>query len=448
MDLVTLIPSAGNLVFTIAAFVLALSIIVTVHEYGHYIVGRWTGIKAEVFSLGFGPVLVSRIDRHGTKWQIAALPLGGFVRFMGDASATSARPSPDVARMDQDTRRHTMHGAPLWARTATVAAGPLFNFALAILVFAALSLARGVAVDPPTVGALVALPPDAVEQGGLAPGDTILALNGVPTPDHVSLLRAVETLPVDAPPVYTVRRDGAERDVPGPFPFPPIVSSVQPRTAAADAGLRPGDVVVAIAGEPVRTFRELQARVAENGGQPVAIRIWRAGETLEFSLTPKSMDLPLTDGSFETRWIIGMNGGLAFESATRMPGPVEALSYGVDQLGYILQSSLSALYHMLTGAISSCNLSGPIGIAETSGAAASQGLETFIWFIAMLSAAVGLLNLFPIPVLDGGHLVFYLYEGITGRPPSDRAMRFLTAVGLAMLLGLMAFALTNDLVCP
>jgi len=448
LDLLSLIPSAGNFVFTVGAFVLALSIIVTVHEYGHYIVGRWSGIKAEVFSIGFGPVLVSRTDRHGTQWQIAALPLGGYVRFMGDASASSARPSPEVAGMDQDTRRHTMHGAPLWARTATVAAGPLFNFALAILVFAALSLVRGVALEPPTVGSLADLPQGMAERSALAPGDTILALNGMPTPDYTRFYEVVATLPTDAAPVYTVRRDGVERDVTGPYPFPPIVGTVQPRTAAAEAGLRPGDVVLAIQGEPINAFRQLQARVAETGGQPVTVSIWRAGETMEFDLTPKSMDLPMSDGSFQTRWLIGMTGALAFESATRMPGPVEALGEGVGQLGFILQSSLSALYHMVTGAISSCNLSGPIGIAESSGAAASQGLETFIWFIAVLSAAVGLLNLFPIPVLDGGHLVFYLYEGITGRPPSDRAMRFLTAVGLAMLLGLMAFALTNDLVCP
>ncbi|TCO69776.1 RIP metalloprotease RseP [Rhodovulum euryhalinum] len=448
MDLVSLIPSAGNFAFTIIAFVVALSIIVTVHEYGHYIVGRWSGIKADVFSLGFGPVLASRTDRHGTQWQIAALPLGGYVRFLGDASASSAKASPDVAGMDAETRRHTMHGAPLWARTATVAAGPLFNFALAILVFAALSLIRGVAVEPPTVADLADLPPAAVAGAELAPGDTILALNGTPTPDYAAFYTVVETLPMDAPPVYTVRRDGAEREVTGPYPFPPIVASVQPQTAASDAGMRPGDVILALDGTPISAFRELQQRVAASAGAPIDVTVWRAGETLNFNLTPKSMDLPMPDGSFETRWLIGMTGGLAFESATRVPGPVEALEYGVDQLGFILQSSLSSLYHMVTGAISSCNLSGPIGIAESSGAAASQGLETFIWFIAMLSAAVGLLNLFPIPVLDGGHLVFYLYEGITGRPPSDRAMRFLTAAGLALLIGLMSFALTNDIFCP
>ncbi|SIO18636.1 regulator of sigma E protease [Rhodovulum sp. ES.010] len=448
MDFASLIPTFGNVVFTVGAFIVALSIIVTVHEYGHYIVGRWSGIKAEVFSLGFGPVLAARTDKHGTQWQIAALPLGGYVRFMGDANAASAKAAPEVEGMDAQTLRQTMHGAPLWARTATVAAGPLFNFALAILVFAALALWRGVAVEPPTVAELVDLPPAAMERAELAPGDTIVALNGTPTPDFARFYDAVAEMTPGEPTVYTVRRDRRETEVAGPYPFPPVVDAVQPQSAASEVGLQAGDVVVAVEEAPIRSFRELQDRVAATEGAPLTLEVWRGGETLSFELAPRSMDIPLADGGFETRWLIGMTGGLAFEAAQRTPGPGEALAEGVDQLGFILQSSLSGLYHMVTGQISSCNLSGPIGIAESSGAAASQGLENFIWFIALLSAAVGLLNLFPIPVLDGGHLVFYLYEGITGRPPSDAAMRFLMAVGFALLIAIMAFALTNDIVCP
>lgn len=448
MDIVSLFPSFGGLAFTIAAFVLALSVIVTVHEYGHYIVGRWSGIHAEVFSLGFGPVLISRVDSRGTRWQIAALPLGGYVRFLGDASASSARAAPEVAGMDAATRRHTMHGAPLWARTATVIAGPAFNFGLSIIVFAFLAFGRGMAVEPPTVGAMAALPQDAVSEAELRPGDTILALNGAETPDYAAFYAAVDALPMDSVPVYRVQRDGIEAEAKGPYPFPAIVSAIQPQTAAADVGLKVGDVIVAIDGSEITSFRQLQEIVTAKGGTPLTLSVWRAGQTLSFDLTPRRMDLPKAEGGFETRWLIGMSGGLAFEPATRVPGPVEALDYGVDQLVLIVRTSLSSLYHMVTGAISSCNLSGPIGIAESSGAAASQGLYSFVWFIAMLSAAVGLLNLFPVPVLDGGHLVFYLYEGITGRAPSDRAMRALTAAGLALLVGLMGFALTNDIVCP
>jgi len=181
--------------------------------------------------------------------------------------------------------------------------------------------------------------------------------------------------------------------------------------------------------------------------------VWRPrgagqGTELEFALAPRSVDLPDGEGGFVTRWLIGMTGGLIFTPATSAPGPFEALQTGATQTLFIIESSLSGLWHMITGAISSCNLSGPIGIAETSGAAASQGVQSFIWFIAVLSTAVGLLNLFPIPVLDGGHLVFHAYEAISGRPPSDGALRVLMTAGLTLMLGLMVFALTNDIFCP
>lgn len=160
------------------------------------------------------------------------------------------------------------------------------------------------------------------------------------------------------------------------------------------------------------------------------------------------MDVPRAEGGFETRWLIGVTGGLAFVPETRNAGPVEALQIGVSQVGSIITTSLSGMWHMVTGAISSCNLRGPLGIAQSSGNAAAQGSFTFIWFIGMLSTAVGLMNLFPVPVLDGGHLVFHAWEAVTGKPPSDRALRGLMTAGLTILLSLMVFALTNDLFCP
>ncbi|MBK1635076.1 RIP metalloprotease RseP [Rhodovulum adriaticum] len=448
MDILSQIPTFGNVAFTLVAFVVALSIIVTIHEYGHYIVARWSGIHSEVFSLGFGPVLFSREDQNGTRWQIAALPLGGYVRFLGDADAASGKSDALLSELDDDTRRHTMHGAPLWARTATVAAGPLFNFALSILIFAGLVMFRGEAIEPPTVGQMAELPAAAMDSNGLQPGDRIVALGGVDTPDFQTFYDAVAALPLDGQTLYTVEREGQRLDLTGPYPFPPLIQSVQPGSAAAEVGLKEGDVVRAVDGQEIIAFSELQSLIAEAGGTPVTLRVWRDGTDLEFGLTPRRMDLPLPDGGFEQRWLIGMTGGLVFDPATRTPGPWGALVHGVDQIYYIIQSSLSALYHMVTGAISSCNLSGPIGIAESSGAAASQGALSFIWFIAMLSTAVGLLNLFPIPVLDGGHLVFYAYEAVTGRPPSDRAIRVLMTLGLSILLALMAFALSNDILCP
>jgi regulator of sigma E protease len=446
MDAIGLIPSFGGLIYTIGAFVIALSVIVAVHEYGHYIVGRWCGIKAEVFSVGFGPVLFARRDRHGTQWQVAALPFGGYVKFLGDASAVSDRADAEtMSHLDEKARRQTMHGAPLWARAATVAAGPAFNFVLSFLVFAGILMFRGVASDPLTID-LVRPTPAAVQQ--LLPGDELLAIDGRAVSGVEGLSEVLEAVPAQEVVDYSVRRDGAETVVQGPHPYPPIALGITPGSAAMDIDLRPGDVITAIDGERIFAFSQLRDRVAESDGRVLMLEVWRDGETLEFALAPRRMDLPLEEGGFETRWLIGITGGMLFEPRAETPSLLEAARYGVNQTIFIVESSLSGLYHMAVGAISTCNLQGPIGIAETSGAAASQGWLSFIWFIAVLSTAVGLLNLFPIPVLDGGHLVFHAFEALTGRPPSDGALRVMMGAGIALMGALMVFALTNDIFCP
>ena len=446
LDAIFSIPQFGGFAWTLLAFVVALSIIVFVHEYGHYIVGRWSGIHAEVFSLGFGPVLWSRVDKRGTRWQIAALPFGGYVKFLGDSNAASAKADEHVmAELTPEQRRATMHGAPLWARAATVAAGPAFNFVMSILVFAGFFLWMGVPVERAVVGELRATP---FAADSLRPQDTITALEGVPTPDFESFVKAVSELP-PAPSVnYTVERGGAETVVSGPYPMPPLAAFIQPQSAASEAGLQQGDVIIAVNGTPIDAFRQLREMVGDSDGQPLALTVWRAGETFEATLQPKRQDLPLADGGFETRWLIGLSGDLVFAPEVRVPGPFESLRLAAQTTLDIAATSLSAIWHVVTGAISTCNLQGPIGIAETSGHAASAGLSNFVWFIAMLSTAVGLMNLFPVPVLDGGHLVFHIYEATTGRPPSDRALRIMMSAGAAAILALMLFALSNDIFCP
>ncbi len=443
MDLTQILPQFGSFAFTIVSFVVALSIIVAIHEYGHYIVGRWSGIHAEVFSLGFGPVIYSRMDRRGTKWQIAALPFGGYVKFLGDANAASVG-AHEVA---QEERRRTMLGAPLWARAATVAAGPIFNFILSIFIFTAVILWQGQAADPLTFDTAHPLPPDAVMQ--LEPGDELVAIAGIPTPSISDFETAQDSLPLEPALDYTVRRNGAETVVKGPWPYPPLVKAVSPSSAAYDAGIQVGDVITGVDGTPIFAFSQLVDAVTASDGRSVVLDVWRDGKTQTFTMSPRRMDLPKADGSFETRWLIGITGGLFFEPQTVQIAPWDAVKAGAGQLWFILTSSISGLQHMITGAISSCNLSGPIGIAQTSGAMAAQGPSSFIWFVAVLSAAVGMLNLFPIPVLDGGHLVFHAYEAVFRRPPSDKALRVLMAAGLTVILSLMIFAVANDLLlCP
>lgn len=439
------IPQFGGFAFTLLAFVVALSVIVAIHEYGHYIVGRWSGIHAEVFSLGFGPVLASRVDRHGTRWQVAALPFGGYVKFLGDADAASGKDAAAIDALDMEERRRSMHGAPLWARAATVAAGPVFNFILSILIFAAFVLISGRAAEEARVGPLKPLPADIAL---LQEGDVITAVGGRPIEGLADLFVAGRELAPAEVVSYEVLRDGAPMTVEASFPLIAVIDSVQPQSAAIEAGLEQGDVIRAVDGVPITAFSQLREIVAESDGAPLSLDIWRAGRMLEITLSPRRVDLPLPDGGFETRWLIGVTGGLFFEPMTEPVGLWDAAKFGVSQTAFIVQSSLSGLWHMITGAISSCNLQGPIGIAETSGAAASQGLDSFIWFIAVLSTAVGLLNLFPIPVLDGGHLVFHAYEAVMRRPPPDKALRILMSIGLTLLLTLMLFALTRDLFCP
>jgi len=444
VDIIGLLPSFGGFVFTVIAFVVALSVIVAIHEYGHYIVGRWCGIHAEVFSLGFGPVLWSRHDKDGTRWQIAALPFGGYVKFVGDSGAASGKDGETMEAMSDEERRHTMHGAPLWARSATVAAGPVFNFILSFLIFASVFAYQGVAIEPLTIGQLRAHP---AQTETLKVDDQILSIAGIETPPLEEFDTLVEELPNEPELEYEVLRDGERVTVIAPYPYPPAVVTLQPQSAAMDAGLEVGDVILSVGSARIATFEELKEIVGASDGQPLVLNIWREGDVFDLTLTPRRRDLPLADGGFETRWLIGITGGLLFEPQTERVGVFTALGGGVTQTYAIVRSSLSGLYHMAIGAISSCNISGPIGIAQASGAMASQGLQSFIWFVAVLSTAIGMLNLFPIPVLDGGHLVFYAYEAVTGKPPNEKALRILMAIGLSLLLTLMVFAISNDVFC-
>ncbi|PTX55886.1 regulator of sigma E protease [Litoreibacter ponti] len=444
MDILGMMPSFGGFLGTLVAFVVALSVIVAIHEYGHYIVGRWCGIHAEVFSLGFGPVIYSRVDKRGTVWQVAALPFGGYVKFLGDADAASGKDGETISQLSEAERKRTMHGADLWRRSAAVAAGPVFNFILSILVFTGIFLFSGTTTDDPVIGEVK---PHPGQEELFEPGDRLLSVAGVETPDLAAFYTAAREADPAPSVSYEVERDGDRLSFDSVFPFPPVIDQLQPKSAAMDGGLEVGDVITSVDGQAVYALSEVQELAQSSEGAPLALEVWRDGETLQKTLTPRQRDLPTGDG-FETRWLIGFSGGAFFEPPRVTLGAGEALLGGLNQTWFIATSSLSGMWHMITGAISSCNIQGPIGIAQTSGDMASQGVMEFIWFIAVLSTAVGLLNLFPIPVLDGGHLVFHAYEAVMGKPPSDKALNFMMMGGLTLLLSLMVFALSNDLFCP
>jgi regulator of sigma E protease len=339
-----------------------------------------------------------------------------------------------------------MLGAPLWARSATVAAGPVFNFILSFVMFGAILMWQGTPTDPVRIASLQGLPPGFAME--LQEGDEILAVGPVSLDGGISAL-STDIVPREPVMDWTIRRDGAEMVVQGPYPFAPIAAAVNPDSAARSVDMRAGDLIQAVNGTPVFAFDQVVEAVTASEGQPLTFDIWRDGEAMTFVVTPRRTDLPQAGGGFETRWLVGISGGLFFEPATETPGLVGAMGDAAGQIWMIIVSSISGLWHMISGAISTCNLSGPVGIAQASGAMAEQGGTSFLWFVAVLSTAVGLMNLFPIPVLDGGHLVFHAWEAVTGKPPSDGALRMLMIAGLSVILTLTAFAIMNDIfLCP
>lgn len=443
MDFAGYIAELASSAGTLASFLVAIVIIVTVHEYGHYSVARWCGIQAEVFSLGFGRRLYAWTDKRGTRWQIAAIPLGGFVRFKGDADAASGMDASALQGLSAAQKRQTLQGAPLWARAATVVAGPVANFLLAFVLFAAVILWKGIAVDQPIIGALKDMP---FATANLQVGDTITAVEGQATPDLATFLTVADTV-TDKPVVrYQVSRGDQTLTFDGPNPLPPYAASVQSPSAAQDAGIQAGDVIVKAAGQDIASFSQLPKVIDSSGGAPVKLTLWRHGETLDVTLTPRSRDFPTADGGFETRWLIGITGGMVFDPVVRAPALTEAMGLAWQQGWYLAKINLSGLGHMVAGKISSCNVSSPIGMAKAVGAAARSGLESFVQMVALVSLSIGLLNLFPIPVLDGGHLVFYAYEAIVGRPPSARALQILMVMGVGLLGAIMVFAVFNDVI--
>ena len=379
------------------------------------------------------------MDRRGTRWQLALIPLGGFVKFKGDADAASTQSTGG---------RDTMGGAPLWARAATVAAGPIFNFILAFGIFLTIVLVSGLPQDKPVVGVVHPMPNVAL----LEQGDVVLAMNDQSTPDFKSFMTLAAQLPAAPTVRYQIQRGDQTLDVVSAHPMPALIGAVYPKNAGMAAGIKVGDVVLSVNGQPVSAFAELPPMVEASKGAPLDLVIWRAdaaskGQEIALTLTPNRRDLPKSDGSFETRWLIGLSSGLLFDPQTRQAGPIEATQMAAKQVWSVLSGSLSGMVHLVRGDISSCNLSGPVGLAGAMGDAARSGLSSFVSMLAVVSLGVGLLNLFPIPVLDGGHLVFFAYEAITGRKPNPKVLNMAVAIGLALILALTVFALGNDLTC-
>jgi regulator of sigma E protease len=365
----------GNVVVSIVLpFLFVLTIIVFIHELGHFLVARWCGIKVLVFSIGFGPEIVGFNDRHGTRWKIAAIPLGGYVKFFGDDNAASVPDQDKIAAMDADERSVSFFHKSVAARAAVVAAGPIANFLLAIVIFA-----------------------------------TIFTIYG--------------------------KQETAAR-----------VDQVTADSAAAVAGFQPGDLVLSINGSAIESFRDMQEIVSLNADEPLVFVVERSGAKVTLRATPR---LVVDKDIFGNVHRIGRLGvsqtNAAGDVKTIKFTPVGALGAAVRQTWFVVDQTFAYLGKLVVGRASTDQLGGPLRIAQMSGQAASLGFPTLMNWAGLISVSIGLLNLFPIPLLDGGHLLFYAIEAVRGRPLSERVQEFGFRVGLALIVMLMIFTVWNDI---
>ena len=428
-------------------FIVAISVLVAVHEYGHYIVGRWCGMKVLRFSIGFGRPIWSRVaGEDRTEYRISAIPLGGYVKFLDE------REGP-VAPEDEG-RAFTQRPVP--ARIAVLLAGPAFNFLFAIVAYFAL-FSYGVPVLTPTLGEVT--PGSYADAAGLRHGDEIVAVDDRRVGDWESALLAIlETMVDDGRIAMTVNgEDGRERDVtvvvgedaarltePGmlfdglglaPSRLLAIAGHVTEDGAARAAGIREGDRIVVIDGESIADFADLSRVVSARPGETVDVEVMRDGRRLSFDVTLAAV---VEDGEEVGRIGIGY-------WRIRQYAPLAAVGQSLRQTWDTSIFTVTMFGRMLTGDVSLKNISGPINIAQYAGSSASAGLDYFLKFLALVSISLGVINLLPVPILDGGQIVYQTIEGIKGSPLSMRSQILGQQVGILALLLLMSFAFYNDI---
>ena len=448
----------SDLLGSIWWMIVALGVLVTFHEFGHYWVARRCGVKVLRFSVGFGKPLWSRRDRHGTEFALAAIPLGGYVKMLDETEG----------EVPASQREQAFNRKSVWQRIAVVAAGPLANIVLCVALLWAMFVI-GKQDYSATVGSVSGIAADAGFQRGdriLRVGDrtidtwtdasivlTKAAIDGADLPVEVETASGsttTRTLPLSRLPVGFDQENAVALSglVWRHWVTPAIVGKVAPGSAA-DGVLQAGDIVTAVDGQPVHGFGDIAAQVDALGkrGGMAMVEVDRAGERLAFELAPRLTPLP--DGAKGQYWALG----LAAPEKTRLPeydatlhyGPLAALPAALRETGKLTSDSLGMIRRMLTGDASLKNVSGPITIAQVANVSAKRGLDWFLWFLAAMSLSLAIINLLPIPVLDGGHLLYYLIELVKGSPLSERHMVAGQYVGLAALAGLMGLAFYNDI---
>lgn len=462
-----MIPVFGGLLSYLIPFVIVLTIVVFIHEGGHFLVGRWCGVKVTVFSIGFGPEIFGWDDKHGTRWKVCWVPLGGYVKFFGDQSEASTPDQASLGAMSSDDRAVSFHHKKLWQRTAIVAAGPMANFILSTMIYAGLLMWNGEYVTPPRV--------DVVEEGsagqaaGFMPGDMIVSFNGA----NIDTMRDVEkaTMATGGDKiVFEVDRAGkilvleltpqmVKFEGPGGGAMIPSLGILQTTPARIDgvvdgspadlAGFQVNDEIIGVDGQAISGFGELVDLIKASGGSVLSFEVKRADTVLNLSAAPEQKSAATEEDPDAVRFILGINHTLLNDEGLQhiTYGPVTAVIGGVKETYYVLQSTVEYLKRIFLGRESADQLRGPIGIAEISGDVAQQyGWDSLIRLTALISASIGFINLFPIPILDGGHLLFYAFEAVRGKPLGERVQEYGFRLGLVLMLSLMIFTTWNDLV--
>jgi regulator of sigma E protease len=355
-------------------FLFVLTIVVFFHELGHFLIARWAGVKVLTFSLGFGPELVGFNDRHGTRWRISAVPLGGYVKFFGDDTEASTPSAETLANMTEEERAGSFHHKKVGPRAAIVAAGPIANFLLAIVIFTCLFTFFG-------------------------------------------------------KPSTTAR-----------------VDKIEANSAAEAAGFQIGDVVTAIDGTRIDNFTDMQRIVGTRAGERLTFTVKRGDAIVQLQGTPELQVVKDPFGNAHKRGVLGITRKtVAGDVVTERVDPATALWLGVKETWFVIERTLAYIGGVFTGREAADQVGGPLRIAQISGQVATIGLAALIQLAAVLSISIGLLNLFPVPLLDGGHLLFYAVEAIRGRPLSERAQEMGFRIGLGLVLMLMVFATYNDI---
>lgn len=443
-----------SMLYTVLWFLVAIGILVVVHEFGHYLAARLAGVKVLRFSVGFGkPLFSRRFGRDQTEWVLSALPFGGYVKMLDEREGEV--PAAEVLR--------SFNRASVWRRIGIVAAGPLANFLLAIVFYWALFL-HGLPALKPMIGEPPPNTPAA--HAGLAAGDEIRRVNGNDTQTfqdlRLHLMRASvaggpleleltdgRRARLDAEPAQT---DNLEQDFLRPLgivrydpPIEPVIGQVLPDGAAARAGLKAGDRLLAVNGSPLPHWQDWVQQIRQQPGKPLRVEYERQGRRGELTVVPETVD--------EAGQRIGKIGAgpevdqtvLAALMTEVRYGPLDALWQGVVKTWEMSTFTLEMMGRMVAGQVSWKNLSGPLTIADYAGQSAALGWITYVGFLALVSVSLGVLNLLPIPLLDGGHLMYYVAEVFTGRPVSERTMEISSRIGMIILMLLMSFALFNDL---